>query len=53
MEKDCLNWSRERAWWWLHKWVEEEKFEEKDDEIVVRKYKRNKMKQGNWARDKE
>jgi hypothetical protein len=53
MEKDCLDWSRERLWSWAHKWVEEEWFEENDDEIVVWKCKRNKMEQRNWVRDNE
>jgi hypothetical protein len=42
MEKDSLNWSKERLWSRAQKW---------DEEIVEWKWKRNRMKERDWERD--
>jgi len=42
MEKDSLNWSKERLWSRAQKW---------DEEIVEWKWKRNRKKERDWERD--
>jgi len=49
MRKDSLNWSRWILWSRAHNWAEEEKFEDKDEETVGLKCKRNKIKDTDWV----